>query len=256
MSNRGLMERVVLEVGLVDLGVVPRSVFTMPVFIAVLSRAITGPSLEAEQCKVKSKVWDRESPINVITNGSDCEPTTAFLSDRCWLRWETKRNKDVRGTCQRGGICSFCCRFRDGSDLLDSPGVVVASKRFSEDTHTLGNLPQLADEFAPTPIQAWSTPQPEDCPHQSPFHIVALGQGIAMTIRSKPRHLSSEITQVQVGHSNKFGVTWLIGGPRKVTSGHAREAHYIDKSHRRYVRDHDLRKVCDTGSAVSPRISE
>jgi hypothetical protein len=29
MSNRGLMERVVLEVGLVDLGVVPRSVFTM-----------------------------------------------------------------------------------------------------------------------------------------------------------------------------------------------------------------------------------
>ena len=31
MNNRGLMERVVLEVGL-DLGVIPRSVFTMPVF--------------------------------------------------------------------------------------------------------------------------------------------------------------------------------------------------------------------------------
>ena len=34
-----------LEVGL-DLGVIPRSVFKMPVFIAVLSTAITGPSLE------------------------------------------------------------------------------------------------------------------------------------------------------------------------------------------------------------------
>ncbi len=34
MNNRGLMERVVLEVGL-DLGVVARSVFTMPVFTAV-----------------------------------------------------------------------------------------------------------------------------------------------------------------------------------------------------------------------------
>ena len=45
MNNRGLMERVVLEVGL-DLGVIPRSVFTMPVFMAVLSTAITGPSLE------------------------------------------------------------------------------------------------------------------------------------------------------------------------------------------------------------------
>lgn len=32
MNNHGLMERVVLEVGL-DLGVIPRSVFTMPVFM-------------------------------------------------------------------------------------------------------------------------------------------------------------------------------------------------------------------------------
>jgi len=46
MNNRRLMERVVLEVGL-DLGVIPRSVFTMPVFMAVLSTAITGRSLEA-----------------------------------------------------------------------------------------------------------------------------------------------------------------------------------------------------------------
>ncbi|MGH8576040.1 MAG: hypothetical protein ACREXX_06505 [Gammaproteobacteria bacterium] len=46
MNNRALMERVVLEVGL-DLGVILRSVFTMPVFMAVLSTAITGRSLEA-----------------------------------------------------------------------------------------------------------------------------------------------------------------------------------------------------------------
>ena len=45
MNNRRLMERVVLEVGL-DLGVIPGSVFTMPVFVAVLSTAITGPSIE------------------------------------------------------------------------------------------------------------------------------------------------------------------------------------------------------------------
>jgi Kef-type K+ transport system membrane component KefB len=45
MNNRGLMERVVLEVGL-GLGVIPRSLFTMPVFITVLRTAITGPSIE------------------------------------------------------------------------------------------------------------------------------------------------------------------------------------------------------------------
>ncbi len=44
MNTRGLMELVVLNVGL-DLGVIPRSVFTMLVLMAVLSTAITAPLL-------------------------------------------------------------------------------------------------------------------------------------------------------------------------------------------------------------------
>ncbi len=44
LNTRGLMELVVLNVGL-DLGVIPRSVFTMLVFMAVASTAITCPVL-------------------------------------------------------------------------------------------------------------------------------------------------------------------------------------------------------------------
>jgi Kef-type K+ transport system membrane component KefB len=44
MNTRGLMELVVLNVGL-DLGVIPRSVFTMLVLMAVLSTVITCPVL-------------------------------------------------------------------------------------------------------------------------------------------------------------------------------------------------------------------
>ena len=45
MNTRGLMELVVLNVGL-DLGVIPRSVFTMLVLMAVLSTVITCPVLQ------------------------------------------------------------------------------------------------------------------------------------------------------------------------------------------------------------------
>jgi len=45
MNTRGLMELVVLNVGL-DLGVIPRSVFTMLVLMAVLSTVITCPLLK------------------------------------------------------------------------------------------------------------------------------------------------------------------------------------------------------------------
>ncbi|MGH7945894.1 MAG: cation:proton antiporter, partial [Opitutaceae bacterium] len=44
MNTRGLMELVVLNVGL-DLGVIPRSVFTMLVFMAVVNTVITCPLL-------------------------------------------------------------------------------------------------------------------------------------------------------------------------------------------------------------------
>ena len=45
MNTRGLMELVVLNVGL-DLSVIPRSVFTMLVLMAVVSTVITCPVLQ------------------------------------------------------------------------------------------------------------------------------------------------------------------------------------------------------------------
>jgi hypothetical protein len=101
MNKRGLMERVMLEVGL-DLGVIRRSGFTMSVFIAVLNTAITGPSLEGVGTRRGVPLPDGDTDESVsranerVSQGNDVPTADDVVRARAD---DVSAERSVLGTC-------------------------------------------------------------------------------------------------------------------------------------------------------------